>query len=197
MPDILSFLYHKPTFADHYCSNIELSCFESVTLQIVSFIFEVKVIVHSISESNSFLFATIFNNRYTKKSQFVAYEIHGIPTFRPVFEISGPPHFNSLIEKEKKMLEAPLISKELSKEEESPSEMAIYNENMASIKSKEMGEIEEERTEDNRKSQGTTDNTDINVHEYASFVQEYLATVSQVHNKLNKLKENEVRYLYR
>jgi len=176
---------------EHYCANPEHICFESVTLQLVSLIFEVKVIMHSVSENNNVLFASIFNNKFKQKCQLVTFTTDGQVNYKPILEVLAPPHRNSLVPKEQQLLEAPLISREINADGDSASEQAIKNENKASSQSKALNrELEELASQPEHSAKKETE--PMNAEEYKKFIEQHLSSVLHLELQLQKLRENEV-----
>lgn len=187
----LAFLHDLPSFSMNYCQYITTPCFEPVTLQIISCLFEMSVVLHSIFDKNNVLFSSTFNNNYSRKSQFVAFPVCGEVSYGAVFEVNQGTRFNSVVDKELQIQEAPLLRRatgNVNAEEE-----VLQNE---TILEKKMKELEESFSLLEKSSLSlvleTADSDTFQPSNYSRVIGPNLNSVAQIEVSLQKLKDNEV-----
>lgn len=149
------------------------------------------VVLHSIFDKNNALFSSTFNNNYSRKGQFVAFPVNGEVSYGAVFEVNQGTHFNTLVDKDLQIQEAPLLRRangNINAEEE-----VLKNETILERKTK---EIEESFALLEKSSQSlvyeTVDSESFQPSTYSRFIGPNLNSVAQIEVSLQKLKDNEV-----
>jgi hypothetical protein len=194
LPGQLDFLYDLPNFPLHYGLHAHLTCFEPITLQAISYLFEMGVTLHSIFDKNNVLFSSSFNDQFQRKCQFVAFQVGGETSYGAVFEVVQGSHFNSSVEKELLIQEVPLIRRatpSLNIEEETLKNEAILEKRLKEYeeahRSLSKGSLASERE--------TTDSESFNAYSYSKVISRHLNSVAQIELNLQKIKENEVSWM--
>jgi hypothetical protein len=191
LPGQLDFLYGLSNFAHHYELHGHQSCFEPVTLQVISYLFEMGVVLHSIFDKNNVLFSSMFNDGFSRKCQFVAFQVAGETSYGAVFEINQNPVYNTTVGKEAQLQEVPLIRKATAVS--NVEEETLKNETILEKRLKEYEDAHRSLVKGSAASEReTTDSECFNAYSYVKAISKHLNSVAQIEVNLQKIKENEV-----
>lgn len=184
-------MYDLPNFSVNYGLYGHQSCFEPVTLQVISYLFEMGVVLHSIFDKNNVLFSSSFNDQFVRKCQFVAFQVNGETSYGAVFESAHATHLNSSVDKEELIREIALVRKAastLNVEEETAKNEALLEKRL-----KEYEEAHRSLVKGSVASERETADTEcFNPYTVSKVVSRHLNSVSQIEINLQKIKENEV-----
>lgn len=153
-------------------------------------LFEVAVTLYTVFDKNNALFSSVFNYRFNRKSQFVAFTVGGEASYGAVFDINDPLYYNtSVSSREEKLQELPILRKLTSTD--NTEDMMHRNALLVDRNFKELSENDISKPLGSQVPE-TTDSETFNEDMYSKVIHQHLFSVSQLGTSLQKLKESEV-----